>query len=51
VVMTLSSFRIAPRQGHMDRAQRMVAYLAKMRHASIRSPNTPWQISYPDTLR
>ena len=35
-VMTLSGFCIAPRQGHMDHAQCMVAYLAKMWHASIR---------------
>jgi hypothetical protein len=35
-VMTLSGFRVAPRQGHMDRVQRVIAYLAKMRHATIR---------------
>jgi len=35
-VMTLSGFCVAPRQGHMDRAQHVIAYLAKMRHALIR---------------
>ena len=34
--MTLSSFHVAPCQGHMDHVQRVIAYLAKMRHASIR---------------
>ena len=34
--MTLSSFRVAPRQGHMDRAKRVVGYLSKMKHATIR---------------
>jgi len=29
-VMSLSSFHVAPHQGHMDRAQRVIAYLAKM---------------------
>ncbi len=35
-VMTLSSFRVAPRKGHMERAKRMYGYLAKMRYACIR---------------
>ena len=35
-VMTLSSFRAAPRQGHLDRVKRIYGYLAKMRHAKIR---------------
>jgi hypothetical protein len=35
-VMTLSSFRAAPRRGHLDRAKRLVGYLYKMKHASIR---------------
>lgn len=35
-VMTLSSFRVAPRQGHLDRAKRIVGYLVKMRNAVVR---------------
>lgn len=35
-VMTLSRFRAAPRQGHMDRVKRVHGYLSKMRHAVIR---------------
>jgi len=35
-VMTLSGFRVAPRKGHMERAQRVVAYLVKMKHGAIR---------------
>jgi hypothetical protein len=35
-VMTLSSFRANPRQGHLDRVKRIYGYLSKMRHAMIR---------------
>ena len=35
-VMTLSSFRAAPRRGHLKRAKRIFGYLAKMRNAAIR---------------
>ena len=35
-VMTLSSFRVAPRQGHMDRIKRVYAYLMRFRDAVIR---------------
>ncbi|MEL7196406.1 MAG: reverse transcriptase domain-containing protein, partial [Bacteroidota bacterium] len=35
-VMTLSSFRAAPRRGHLDRAKRIFGYLAKMKHSAIR---------------
>ena len=35
-VMTLSKFRSAPRKGHLDRVRRIVGYLAKMKHATIR---------------
>ena len=35
-VMTLSSFRAMPRQGHMDRVKRLYGYLSKMRDAVIR---------------
>ena len=34
-IMTLSSFRAAPRKGHMDRVKRIFRYLAKMKHAAI----------------
>jgi hypothetical protein len=42
-VMTLSGFRALPRQGHLERAQRVVGYLAKMKHAVIR-----FRVSEPD---
>ena len=35
-VMTMSSFRAAPRKGHMDRVKRICGYLAKMKGATIR---------------
>jgi hypothetical protein len=35
-VMTLSGFRSAPRQGHLDRTKRVYGYLSKIRHAVIR---------------
>ena len=35
-VMTLSRFRAAPRQGHLDRVKRIIGYLSKMRHGAIR---------------
>ena len=35
--MTLSAFRAAPRRGHLDRAKHIYGYLAKMRHAAIRT--------------
>ena len=35
-VMTLSSFRVEPRKGHIDRIKRVYSYLAKMKHATIR---------------
>ena len=35
-VMTLSSFRAAPRMGHLERAKRIYGYLSKMRSATIR---------------
>ncbi len=42
-VMTMSGFRVAPRQGHLDRVKRIVGYLAKMRHAFLR-----FRIEEPD---
>ena len=35
-VMTLSRFRVAPREGHMERVKRIHGYLRKMKHAVIR---------------
>ena len=35
-VMTMSGFRVAPRQGHLERAKRLYGYLSKMRDAVIR---------------
>ena len=35
-VMTLSSFRAMPREGHLERTKRVVGYLAKMKHATLR---------------
>jgi hypothetical protein len=34
--MTMSSFRSAPRDGHLDRVKRICGYLSKMRHSVIR---------------
>jgi hypothetical protein len=35
-VMSLSSFRAAPRKGHLQRAKRIVGYLSKLQNAVIR---------------
>jgi hypothetical protein len=35
-VMTLSKFRAAPRKGHLERVKRIVSYLYKMKHGTIR---------------
>ena len=35
-VMTLSSFRVTPRRGHLDRVKRIYGYLYQMIHATIR---------------
>ena len=35
-VMSLSSFRACPREGHLRRVKRIFGYLSKMRHATIR---------------
>ena len=34
--MTLSSFRVAPRQGHLDRIKRVAGYLLKMKNGFVR---------------
>lgn len=35
-VMTMSSFRAAPREGHLERVKRIITYLARMSQATIR---------------
>ncbi len=35
-VMTMSRFRAAPREGHLERVKRIIGYLSKMRDAVIR---------------
>jgi hypothetical protein len=35
-VMTMSSFRVAPREGHLERLQRICRYLVKFKSACIR---------------
>ena len=35
-VMTMSSFRSQPREGHLERLKRIIGYLSKFRHFKIR---------------
>ena len=35
-VMTMSSFRAAPRQGHLERMKHIYGYISKMRHGTLR---------------
>ena len=35
-VMTLTSFRAEPREAHLDRSRRLVSYVVKFKHATIR---------------
>ena len=35
-VMTMSGFRVAPREGHLQRLQRICGYLLKMKHGFLR---------------
>ena len=49
-VMTLSRFRAAPRQGHLDRVKHIYGYLSKMRHWVIRIRTEEPDISaYPES--
>jgi hypothetical protein len=34
--MTMSGFRVAPRNGHLERVKQIYGYLSKMRHSAIR---------------
>ena len=42
-IMTMSSFRVAPRIGHLERMKRIYGYVAKMRHGAIR-----FRVGVPD---
>jgi len=42
-IMTMSSFRVAPRKGHLERMQRIYGYVSKMRHGAIR-----FRVGVPD---
>jgi Reverse transcriptase (RNA-dependent DNA polymerase) len=44
-VMTLSSFRVAPRHGHLERVKRVYGYLSKMKDAAIRIRTNPPDLS------
>ena len=35
-VMTMSSFRVAPREGHLKRVRRIIGFLSKFRYSAIR---------------
>ena len=35
-VMTMSGYRVAPREGHLERVQRICGYLSKMKHGFLR---------------
>jgi len=35
-VMTMSGFRVAPREGHLERVRRICGYLSKMKHGYLR---------------
>ena len=57
-VMTLSSFRVAPRRGHLDRAKRVIGYIYKFKEGCIRirthvpdfSQYTPQQYDWMNTV-
>ena len=42
-VTSLSSFRVAPRKGHLERAKRVIGYLVGMKDAGIR-----YRVDRPD---
>ncbi len=42
-IMAMSSYRVAPRKGHLDRMQRIYGYVSKMRHGAIR-----FRVGVPD---
>jgi hypothetical protein len=50
-VMTMSQFRAAPREGHLDRVKRIIGYLSKMRDGVIRiRTEQPDYSNIPDTI-
>jgi hypothetical protein len=49
VVMSLSSFRVAPRRGHLDRLKRIYGYIRKFNTATIRfRTDVPDYLAIPD---
>ena len=49
--MTMSRFRAAPRDGHLDRVKRIIGYLSKMREGAIRiRVEEPDYSNIPDTI-
>jgi hypothetical protein len=49
--MTMSQFRAAPREGHLDRVKRIIGYLSKMRDGVIRiRTEQPDYSNIPDTI-
>jgi hypothetical protein len=49
-VMSLSSYRAAPRKGHLSRVKRLIGYLVKMRNALIRvRTEMPDYSSHPES--
>ena len=49
-VMTMSSFRVAPREGHLARPKRICGYLNQFKHASLRvKTEEPDYSSIPET--
>jgi len=50
-VMTMSRFRAAPRDGHLDRVKRIIGYLSRMRDGVIRiRTEEPDYSDIPDTI-
>jgi len=44
-VMTMSKFRVEPKQGHLDYVRWIVAYISKMKHVTIHFPTEPLDYS------
>ena len=50
-VMTISSFRVEPREGHMNRLRRVYGYLLKFKCAAIRiRPEKPDMSDIPESI-
>jgi hypothetical protein len=48
-VMTMSSFRAAPRKGHLDRVKQIIGYVTRMRYAAIRVRTNEPDLSFYGT--